>query len=133
MWPSDQRLEGDMMTYRGKGHTQVKVGLLSNTNIPKEPSSKVMTEWLQDNRERQQHSKTKAKPWHHHPGNCGMAATFVQQKHSKHGTSTAQSLTLQKQLFKTDCIQISVNLKSLKVIKILPRRLHHFWLPSKMN
>lgn len=32
MWPSDQRLEGGMMTYRGRGHTQVKVSPLGNTN-----------------------------------------------------------------------------------------------------
>lgn len=65
MWPSDQRLEGGMMTYRGRGHTQVKDGLLSNTNTEKNPTTQqhgkttAMTEQLHSNRERQQHSKTK--------------------------------------------------------------------------
>lgn len=31
MWPSDQRLEGGMMTYRGRGHIEVKVHLLGIT------------------------------------------------------------------------------------------------------
>lgn len=54
MWPSDQRLEGDMMTYRGRGHTQVKVGLLSNTNTENNTAA------------RQNHSKDRAAAWQQH-------------------------------------------------------------------
>lgn len=75
MWPSDQRLEGGMMTYRGRGHIKVKVRLLVFTNSENNKSAAnskttATTEELHGNRKKatalQNHGNNmaaKSSPW----------------------------------------------------------------------
>lgn len=83
MWPSDQRLEGGMMTYRGKGHTQVKVSLHCSTTANNshnkvaphcQTTARTQAAW-------QEQPKTKAKPWQQHSGKVIALATAPSVKH----------------------------------------------------
>lgn len=71
MWPIDQRLEGGMMTYRGRGHIKVKGCLLVLTNSENKSTAKskttAMTEQLHGNRKKATAlQKPKQKPWQQH-------------------------------------------------------------------
>lgn len=74
MWPSDQRLTGGMMTYRGRGITQVKVGPLGKQQTPKKTAKR---------QGKENHGDDRAAAWQH-----GEATTLQNQKQN-HGNNMA--------------------------------------------